>query len=96
MRAIYTKYLPATDRRGARIKAYTCDSRESLTVAFNYDSSVLIQHARAANAFIRTYMPQCVDMALTYGDAPNGYVFTFAASKVGGRGTWILNNGDAA
>ena len=82
MRAVYTKYLPATDRWGGRIKAYTCDGTQSLTRAFNYDSTVLVQHAQIARAFIDKYMPGCVGMPLTYGDAPKGYVFTFAASKV--------------
>lgn len=80
MRAIYTKYLPATDRRGARIKAYTCDGSESLTRAFDYDLNEVERHAKVACAFISQYLPGCVGMPLTYGDAPKGFVFTFAQS----------------
>lgn len=81
MRAVYTKYIPATDRRSARIKAYTCDGLESLTRPIDYDLNEVARHATVARAFINQYLPGCVDMPLTYGDAPRGFVFTFAASK---------------
>lgn len=82
MISIYTKYLPATDRRGAHIKAYTCAGKESLTRPLDYDLNEVERHATVARAFINQYLPGCVDMPLTYGDAPKGFVFTFAASKV--------------
>lgn len=46
--AIITRYLPPTNTRGARIKAFAWGG--SITVPFAYDCAVDVGHARAAQA----------------------------------------------
>jgi hypothetical protein len=48
MQAIYTKYLPATNSRGSRIKA-TCDAG-SITIPYPYELSGDEVHRAAAKA----------------------------------------------
>lgn len=81
MKAIYTKYIPASTFRSARIKAYTVDKqRYAVTIPWDYAFDVAELHEVAARAFMRQHMPAHQNEKLTYGDAPNGYVFTFAKS----------------
>lgn len=51
MKAIITKYLGPTDRRGSRIKATDGDS--SITVPLDSADSSEISHAKAAEALCR-------------------------------------------
>jgi hypothetical protein len=54
--AIETKYLPATDYKGSRIKA-TCD-RGSLTVSFNHDLDANENHIAAAKALVAQFIAE--------------------------------------
>lgn len=50
MQAIHTKYLPATNTRGSRIKA-TCEAG-SLTIDYPHDLNGQACHRRAAEALV--------------------------------------------
>jgi hypothetical protein len=55
MQAIKTKYLPATDYRGSRVKA-TCE-RGSITISFSQDAKDAQEaHARAAAALVDKFI----------------------------------------
>jgi len=56
MQAITTKYLPATNNSGARIKA-TC-ARGSYTIGFDYSLSGDAIHIAAASALIERFLAQ--------------------------------------
>ena len=47
--AIITKYLPPTDTKYARIKAYASSARPSVTIAWDHAWSVEDNHRFAAN-----------------------------------------------
>lgn len=84
MRAIHTKYLPATNRRSARIKAYLSDGR-SITRALDYSLGDVDRHAAVAREFIaREFTYVSADAPLVFGDSADGrgYVFCFAESRV--------------
>lgn len=84
MRAIHTKYLPPSNTRGSRIKAYLSDGR-SITHEFNYDAGELRRHELAARALIaREFTYVSADAPLVFGDSADGrgYVFCFAESRV--------------
>lgn len=84
MIAIHTKYLPATNTKGSRIKAYTSDGR-SVTVSVDHSLSDVLRHFAAVEKFVHekmNYAPPILGM--TYGDSADGkgYVFCFGESKV--------------
>ena len=84
MIAIHTRYISATNTRGARIKAYTGDKR-ALTVSMDYALDGMERHHKAARAFIARFLPyQSPDAPMCYGDSADGrgYVFCFSESKV--------------
>ena len=56
MQAILTKYLPATNYKGARIKA-SCD-RGSLTVSYPYELSGADCHIFAAEKLVEKFVNQ--------------------------------------
>jgi len=56
MQAITTKYLPATNSNGARVKA-TC-ARGSFTIGFDYALSGDAIHIAAASALIERFLSQ--------------------------------------
>lgn len=56
MQAITTKYLPATNHNGARIKA-TCN-RGSFTIGFDYSLSGDDIHIASASALIERFLAQ--------------------------------------
>ncbi len=62
MQAIQTKYLPATNSRGSRIKA-TCE-RGSVQVPYDYDLSTESAHKSAVSALIAKF---CAEDSVTYG-----------------------------
>ena len=85
MIAIHTKYLPVTNNRGSRIKAYSSDGR-SVTIPYPHELSSEIAHFEAVKLFVSKhlkYPPSLEDMR--YGDTADGkgYVFCFADSIVG-------------
>lgn len=78
MKAIVTKYLPATNYRPSRIKASDCDGN---SVTIPYDSA-----STDGAAFAKAAVALCHKMGWTYGGKlisggmSNGYVFVFEKS----------------
>lgn len=64
MQAIQTKYLPATNFKGSRIKAW-CE-RGSITIDYPHDSN--LEHRTAADALVAKFVKE--DKA-KYGEHPN-------------------------
>lgn len=88
MQAIHTKYIPATDRRGARIKAYTSDKR-SVWLPVDYELSDVMRHFHVAAKLVHDYMEYAPSVKnMVYGDSADGkgYVFCFGESKVNPQG----------
>jgi len=56
MQAIHSKYLPATDTRGSRIKA-TCE-RGSITIPFPYDKSGDDVHREAVLQLLERFVSE--------------------------------------
>ena len=50
MKAIETKYVPATNTKPSRIKAMTADRKISITIPYNHEGSVSDAHSEAAVA----------------------------------------------
>lgn len=77
-RAIFTKYLGATDRRGSRIKAFDCEGF-SVTVNIDYSLRDGENHCAAARKL-------CEKMnwtgTLVSGGTKDGQVFVFVDSDV--------------
>lgn len=78
MQAIVTKYLPATNTRGSRIKAYTHDV--SITVRWDHELSNDVDNYRqAAMALVAKYgWP--ADNWIS-GGAPDGYGYVFVRAS---------------
>ena len=77
MKAIITKYLPATNTRGSRVKAYDGDGH-SVTIGYPHELSGAAVHAKAAVSL-------CLKMGwegdLIAGGTKDGYVFVFADAE---------------
>jgi hypothetical protein len=82
MIAIQTKYLPATDTRGSRIKAYTCIGHTA-TVPYDHALSSEKLHFEAVKALVEKHNLDWDISNMRYGSTANGYVFCFADSIVG-------------
>jgi hypothetical protein len=85
MQAIHTKYIPASDTRAAKIKAYNESNPKGVTVSINYDLDDVGRHAVAAKAFIMKYWTyHNKDSVLTYGGSADGkgYVFCCIDSTI--------------
>lgn len=91
MKAIQTKFLPATNSCGSRIKAIA-GWKKSLTITIPYpdESSGMDAHAQAALAL-------CRKMGLTGkligGGLPDSYVFVFAPWEEQEYGQYEINKG---
>ncbi len=76
MKAIETKYLPCTNTRGSRIKAFT-EGGNQITIPYPHELSGVDVHAKAA-------VELCIKMGwkgkLISGGTKNGYVFVFSQS----------------
>ena len=83
MIAIQTKYLAATDYKGARIKAMT-DSGFNVTVPFNYSLSGEKVHFEAVKELVKKYKLKWDIKNMVYGGLKHGYVFCFADSTIEG------------
>ena len=82
MLAIITEYVPATDTRAAKIKAYTCNGHK-LLANIDYDLGDVERHFSAAQRLVREQLRYAPDPAtMVYGGAPKGYVFCFPASTI--------------
>jgi hypothetical protein len=84
MIAIQTKYLPATNTRGSRIKAFTCNGH---TASIPYDHALSHEalHFEAVKALKEKNKHNYWDLSnMRYGAVKDGYVFCFDVSKVDG------------
>jgi len=80
-KAIRTKYLPPTDRRGARIVASDSDGNR-VVIGYPHELDGVECHQKAADAL-------CAKLNWTGtlyagGDGPRGWVFVFAHDPIGG------------
>ena len=88
MLAIHTKYLPATDTRGARIKAYTWGygDLKGFTAFINIDYSMglMERHFEAVKQLVKKHDLDWDLTDMRYGDSADGrgYVFCFNDSIV--------------
>ena len=83
MIAIHTKFIPATNTRGSRIKAYT-STKWHATVPYPYELSYEIAHFEAVKALIERNKLDWKLEDMRFGDSADGkgYVFCFADSIV--------------
>lgn len=81
MIAIQTKYLPATNSRGSRIKAFTSTGM-SVTVPFSHELSGDRVYFSAVEALVAKYKLAWDISRMRCGEVKNGYVFCFDASVV--------------
>ena len=86
MLAIITEFVPATNTKPARIKAFTCNGHRLIG---SRDDSLgdVEQHLAVAQQLIRAqlkYTPDCETMV--YGGSPKGFVFCWPQSTVTLRG----------
>ena len=85
MQAIYTKFIPATDTKAAKIKAYNENHPKGVTVSIDYDLNDVGRHFKAAQEFVKTKLS--VDQlapTMAYGGSADGkgYVFCFVDSLI--------------
>ena len=71
---IFTKYLPPTDTRGARITAKFSFGLEKVTIPFPYELDHDERHEAAAKALILKRNPAL--RLVSCGEIPLGMVFT--------------------
>jgi hypothetical protein len=88
MIAIHTKYLPVSNSRGSRIKAYTAahGTFKGFTATISYPSELsgVECHFQAVKALVAKHdLNWCLDN-MRYGDSADarGYSFCFDASKL--------------
>jgi len=81
MIAIQTKYLPATNTRGSRIKAWT-SSGFSATIPYPHELSHELCHFEAVKALCAKHNLAWDLTDMRYGGTENGYVFCFAGAVV--------------
>ena len=84
MIAIHTKFIPASNTKGARIKAYT-SSKWSATVSYPYEKSYELAHFEAVKALIEKNKLDWKLDEMRFGDSADGkgYVYCFNDSIVG-------------
>ena len=84
MLAIHTKYIPASNTKGSRIKAYT-NGGFSRSISYPHEYSHERAHFEAVKALVEHHKLTHWDLsAMRYGDSADsrGYTFCFDASKV--------------
>lgn len=83
MIAIHTKFLPATNTKGERVKAYTASGYEA-TVQYDYAVSNVKAHHAAVKALTEKYALPWKVSDMNYGDSSDGrgYTFCFSASSM--------------
>lgn len=85
MQAIHTKFIPATNTRAAKIKAYTSNVPRGVFVPINYDLGDVERHFVAAQKFIEEKMNYAPEhLTMTYGGSADrkGYCFCFVQSTI--------------
>ena len=86
MKAIHTRYLPATEHKGSRIKAYT-GSGMAATISFPYGASPGAEgHFLAVRALVEQNGLGWDCSVMCWGDSSDGrgYTFVFPKSTIGG------------
>nr|AMP48245.1 hypothetical protein [uncultured bacterium]AMP48344.1 hypothetical protein [uncultured bacterium] len=88
MLAIHTKYIPATNTRGSRVKAYTVrfsGKPITATVPFAHEHDTLGAHFEAVKALVKLNKLDWDISTMCYGDSADGkgYTFCFPCSKIG-------------
>lgn len=89
MIAIHTKYIPATNSKGSRVKAYTVGCGQSkgfsATIPYPYEYSYAVCHFQAVKALVKKHKLDWDLTDMRYGDSADGkgYSFCFDNSKVG-------------
>ena len=83
MIAIHTKFIPPTNTRGARIKAYT-STGFTATVPYPYELSHEKCHFEAVKALVKKHNLDWKIDKMCHGDSADGkgYVFCFVDSIV--------------
>jgi hypothetical protein len=88
MIAVHTKYLPVSNSRGSRIKAYTAAHGDfkgfQATISYPSELSGVACHFEAVKALIEKNNLNWKTDGMRYGDSADGcgYAFCFDASKV--------------
>lgn len=78
MQAIHTKYIPATNSRSAKIKAYNETFPRGVLVSVDYSLDLAERHAVAVRAFIDKHLDFAPDSSImTYGGSADGKGFCF-------------------
>jgi hypothetical protein len=89
MIAIHTKYIPATNFKGSRIKAYTAGYGDfkgfSATISYPHEYSHEVCHFQAVKALVEKHKLDWDLTDMRFGDSADGkgYSFCFDNSKVG-------------
>lgn len=83
MQAIHTKYIPASNVKGSRIKA-TSDNGHSIIVSRNDSLNGHLVHFEAVKALVTKHKLDWNIDNMCYGGSSDGkgYTFVFADSKV--------------
>jgi hypothetical protein len=81
MIAIQTKYISASNTKGSRIKAWTCNGH-SVTIPLPHEYSHEQCHFQAVKALAAKCKVEWDLSDMRYGGTDNGYVFCFAHSIV--------------
>ena len=84
MLAIHTKFIPATNTKSARIKAYTCNGHAS-TIPVDCELGEIQRHAKAVKTLIEKELKYATDYEkMAYGGSADnkGYTFCFIFSTV--------------
>ena len=76
MKTIQTKFLPVTERRGSRIKAYDTDGF-SVTIPYPHELSGLDCHWEAVKAFMVKYEWSWPGKKMAAGHTKNGAIFVY-------------------
>jgi len=85
MQSIHTKYIPATNTREAKIKAYNEAFPRGVNVSIDYSLEGVERHAVAVRAFINKHLNYAPDSSvMTFGSSADGkgYCFCFVQSTV--------------
>lgn len=83
MQAIHTKYIPASNVKGSRIKA-TSDSGLTVTISYPHEFSGHLVHFEAVKALAAKHKLNWKIDNMCHGGSSDGrgYTFVFADSKV--------------
>ena len=82
MIALQTKYIPPTNHRGSRIKAWANGRNWSVYVPYDYSKNHELVHFEAVKEFVKKYKLDWDLKNMRFGGVDNGYVFCFADSIV--------------